>query len=39
MAVNLSWQQALAWRMQRQLLDPVGKLPVAEAVRRLCQVV
>jgi hypothetical protein len=38
MAVKVSWQQALAWRMQRQLLDPVGRLPVAGVVRRLCGV-
>jgi hypothetical protein len=38
MAVKVSWQQALAWRMQRQLLDPVSRLPVAEVVRRLCGV-
>jgi hypothetical protein len=36
MAVRVGWHQALAWRMQRQLLDPVGSLPVAEVVRRLC---
>src|SRR6266545_3089771 len=38
MAVKVSWEQALAWRMQRQLLDPVGTLPVAGVVRRLCGV-
>jgi hypothetical protein len=38
MAVKVTWRQALAWRMQRQLLDPVGRLPVAEVVRRLCGV-
>ena len=27
--------QALAWRMDRQLLDPVGSLPAAAVVRRL----
>jgi hypothetical protein len=37
-AVAISWQQALAWRMQRQLLDPVGALPVARVVSRLCGV-
>jgi DNA glycosylase AlkZ-like len=36
--VRVSWPQALAWRMNRQLLDPVGNLPVAEVVRRLCGV-
>jgi hypothetical protein len=38
MAVRVSWQQALAWRMRRQLLDPVGNLPVEGVVRRLCGV-
>ena len=36
--MKVSWEQALAWRMQRQLLDPVGRLPVAAVVRRLCAV-
>src|SRR5213593_297839 len=38
LVLKVSWRQALAWRMQRQLLDPVGKLPVAGVVRRLCGV-
>lgn len=38
MAVKVTHQQALAWRMRRQLLDPVGKVPVAGVVRRLCGV-
>ncbi len=38
MAAKVSWQQALAWRMQRHLLDPVGRLPVADVVGRLCGV-
>jgi hypothetical protein len=38
MVVKVSWQQALAWRMERHLLDPVGSLPVAGVVRRLCGV-
>jgi Winged helix DNA-binding domain len=37
-AVTISWQQALAWRMQRHLLDPIGRLPVADVVGRLCGV-
>jgi hypothetical protein len=37
-AVSITWQQALAWRMQRHLLDPVGALPVARVVGRLCGV-
>ncbi len=31
----VTWAQALAWRMERQLLDPVGSEPVAGVVRRL----
>lgn len=38
MAVKISWRQALAWRMRRHLLDPVGRVPVAGVVRRLCGV-
>ncbi len=38
MAVKVSWQQALAWRMQRHLLDPIGRLSVAGVVGRLCGV-
>jgi hypothetical protein len=36
--VKVTWQQALALRMQRHLLDPIGTLPVARVVRRLCGV-
>ncbi|MGH2451873.1 MAG: winged helix DNA-binding domain-containing protein [Candidatus Limnocylindria bacterium] len=36
MKARVTWRQALGWRMQRQLLDPVGRLPVAGVVRRLC---
>ena len=28
---SVTWSQALAWRMQRHLLDPVGAEPVAGA--------
>lgn len=35
MIVSLSWSVALAWRMRRQLLDPVGSESVADVVRRL----
>ena len=35
MAVEVTWPQALAWRLKRQLLDPVGTVPVAAVVRRL----
>jgi winged helix DNA-binding protein len=38
MAVKVTWQQALALRMERHLLDPIGKLPVPRVVRRLCGV-
>jgi hypothetical protein len=37
-SVKVTWPQALAWRMGRQLLDPVGNAPVAGVVRRLCGV-
>jgi hypothetical protein len=33
--VSISWDQALGWRMERQLLDPVGSESVANVVRRL----
>jgi Winged helix DNA-binding domain len=35
LTVGVTWPQALAWRMRRQLLDPVGRLPVEGVVRRL----
>ncbi len=38
MAVRVTWEQALAWRMQRQLLDPLGDGAVPDVVRRLCGV-
>lgn len=38
MAPSVTWPQALAWRMRRQLLDPVGALPVPRVVGRLCGV-
>jgi len=34
----VTWSQALAWRMRRHFLDPVGDRPVADVVRRLCGV-
>jgi hypothetical protein len=37
-AVRVTWEQALAWRMRRQLIEPVGRLSVAAVVRRLCGV-
>lgn len=33
--VSLSWSRALAWRLRRHLLDPVGTESVAGVVRRL----
>jgi winged helix DNA-binding protein len=36
--VKVTWPQALAWRMRRHYLDPVGDRPVPEVVRRLCGV-
>src|SRR5436190_7585870 len=33
--VSITWAQALGWRMERQLLDPVGPETVADVVRRL----
>lgn len=35
---NVTWEQALTWRMRRHYLDPVGDRPVPEVVRRLCGV-
>ena len=32
---SVTWSQALAWRMERQLLEPVGAGSVAEVVREL----
>jgi hypothetical protein len=36
--VRITWEQALAWRMRRHLLDPVGSLSVPRVVGRLCGV-
>ena len=36
--VKISWEPALAWRMRRHLLDPVGRLSVPDVVARLCGV-
>jgi hypothetical protein len=38
MTARVTWSQALAWRMRRHLLEPVGELPVEDVVRRLCGV-
>jgi hypothetical protein len=37
-SASLSWPQVLAFRMRRQLLDPVGTSSVPDVVRRLCGV-
>ena len=36
--VALNWDQALAWRLRRHLLDPVGTCSVADVVSRLAAV-
>jgi DNA glycosylase AlkZ-like len=38
MTAKLRWPQVLAWRMRRQLLDPIGTPSVPGVVRRLCGV-
>lgn len=35
---EVTWAQVLAWRMRRQLLDPVEQVDASEIVRRLCGV-
>ncbi|MCW2904798.1 MAG: hypothetical protein JWO67_7063 [Streptosporangiaceae bacterium] len=35
---SLTWAQALAWRMRRQFLDPLGDVPAVEVARRLAGV-
>jgi hypothetical protein len=35
---TVTWDQALAWRMRRHYLDPIGDRPVPAVVRRLCGV-
>ena len=35
MTLRVTWPQALAWRLRRQLLDPVGRRPVDGVVRCL----
>jgi hypothetical protein len=32
---RVTWPQALAWRLRRHELDPAGRLPATEVVRRL----
>jgi hypothetical protein len=36
--LRVSWAQALAWRMRRHFLDPVGTASIGEVVSRLCGV-
>ena len=36
--LDVTWPQALAWRMNRHLLDPLGTTKPEEVVRRLCGV-
>ena len=38
MVPKVSWPQALAWRMERHLLEPIGTRSVVDVVRRLCGV-
>ncbi|HEX6474680.1 MAG TPA: crosslink repair DNA glycosylase YcaQ family protein, partial [Candidatus Limnocylindria bacterium] len=38
MTLRVTLAQALAWRLERQLVHPVGDLSVADTVRRLCGV-
>src|SRR6185295_16374242 len=33
--VSVTWAEALGWRMERHLLDPVGSGSAADVVRRL----
>jgi len=36
--LRVTWPQALAWRMRRHLLDPIGDVTPADVVRRICGV-
>jgi len=36
--LRVTWAQALAWRMRRQFLDPLGNAPITRVVSRLCGV-
>src|ERR1043166_7592073 len=38
MTPKVTWEQALAWRMRRHLLDPIGRKSVPAVVQRLCGV-
>ena len=34
----VTWDRALAWRLRRQLLDPIGSVSAPAVVRALCGV-
>ena len=36
MTVKVTWPQALAWRLHRHFLSPLGSVSVADVVSRLC---
>jgi hypothetical protein len=36
--VSITWSQALAWRLGRHFLEPIGTASVADVVHRLCAV-
>ena len=38
MSQRLTWDRALAWRLRRQLLDPIGSVGAPAIVRALCGV-
>jgi hypothetical protein len=38
MTPKVTWAQALAWRMRRHHIDPIGSQSVPDVVRRLCGV-
>ena len=38
MTARITWPQALAWRLERQLLEPLRTLSAVDVVRRLCGV-
>ena len=38
MTLKVSWPQALAWRLERQQVHPIGDLSVPDTVRRMCGV-
>jgi DNA glycosylase AlkZ-like len=38
MPIRISWEQALAWRLRRHFLDPIGRPRIVDVVDRLCGV-